>query len=137
SRRQMVRSLFTGSMLFPAVMQQLLAESVSPLSPRAPHFPAKAKRVIFMYMPGGVSHVDSFDYKPRLIEAAQKGEKANNRPLVRPRWEFKPCGRSGVMISELFPHIASSIDDICLIRSMRGDHNDHFQATLGIHTGSV
>src|SRR5437868_1778335 len=91
SRRQVVRSLFTGSMLFPAVMQRMLAESADPLAPHAPHFPAKAKRVIFMYMPGGVSHVDSFDYKPKLIEAADKGQKTNGgRAYVRPRWQFKP-----------------------------------------------
>ncbi|MBZ5605249.1 MAG: DUF1501 domain-containing protein [Acidobacteriia bacterium] len=137
SRRQVVRSLFTGSMLFPAVMQRLLAESSDPLAPHAPHFPAKAKRVIFMYMPGGVSHVDSFDYKPKLIEAAEKGLATNGKSYVKPLWEFKPRGQSGTMISDLFPNIAASIDDICLVRSMRGDHNDHFQATLGIHTGSV
>jgi hypothetical protein len=137
SRRHVVRSLFTGSMLFPAVVRQLLAETTDALAPHASHFPGKAKRVIFMYMPGGVSHVDSFDYKPKLIAAAEKGEKINGRAYVRPRWEFKPRGQSGTMISDLFPHIANSADDICLIRSMRGDHNDHFQATLGIHTGSV
>src|SRR5260370_28048089 len=74
SRRQVVRSLFTGSMLFPAVLQQLFADTGDSIAPRAPHFPAKAKRVIFMYMPGGVSHVDSFDYKPKLIAAAEAKE---------------------------------------------------------------
>src|ERR1700722_10633016 len=132
SRRQMVRSLFTGSVLFPAVLQQMFAESPNPLSPHAPHFPGKAKRVIFMYMPGGVSHVDSFDYKPRLITAADAGEKhKSGRLYLRPQWEFKPRGQSGTMISELFPNIAESIDQVCLIRSMCGDHSDHFQATLG------
>jgi hypothetical protein len=125
-------------MLFPAVLQQLLAESADPLAPHAPHFPAKAKRVIFMYMPGGVSHVDSFDYKPKLIAAADAKEKnKDGRLYVRPRWEFKPRGQCGTMVSDLFPHVGDSMDDICLIRSMRGDHNDHFQATLGVHTGSV
>ncbi len=119
-------------------MQQLLAESADPLAPHAPHFPGTAKRVIFMYMPGGVSHVDSFDYKPKLIAAAEaKQAHKSGKLYLGPRWEFKPRGESGAMISELFPHIAESIDDICLIRSMRGDHNDHTQATLGIHTGSV
>src|SRR5579864_2143296 len=138
SRRTVLRSLFAGSALFPAVIQQLLAESADPLAPRAPQFPAKAKRVIFMYSPGGVSHVDSYDYKPRLIKAADAGEKnKNGQHYVRPRWQFKPRGDSGIMVSDLFPHIAESMDDICLIRSMRGDHIDHTQATLGIHTGSV
>ena len=139
SRRQVVRSLFTGSMLFPAVLQQLFAEGGGDtLTERAPHFPGKAKRVIFMYMPGGVSHVDSFDYKPKLIAAAEAKQKTSSgRLYVRPPWEFKPRGQSGIVASDLFPHVADSLDDICLIRSMRGDHNDHFQAALGIHTGSV
>jgi hypothetical protein len=139
SRRQVVRSLFTGSMLFPAVLQQLFAEGgYDTVAERAPQFPATAKRVIFMYMPGGVSHVDSFDYKPKLIAAAEAKEKApNGRPYLKPAWAFKPRGQCGIMASDLFPHVADSLDDICLIRSMRGDHNDHFQATLGIHTGSV
>src|SRR5579863_494891 len=131
TRRQMVRSLFTGSILFPAVLQQLLAESADPLAPRAPHFPAKAKRVIFMYMPGGVSHVDTFDYKPKLYEAADAQEKnPDGRPYLRPQWEFHPRGQSGAMVSDLFPYVGGCMDDICLIRSMRGDHGDHFQATL-------
>jgi hypothetical protein len=138
SRRQVIRSLFTGSMLFPAVLQQMFAESGDSLAPHAPHFPGKAKRVIFMYMPGGVSHVDSFDYKPKLIEAAEKGQKhTNGRLFVRPHWAFKPRGQSGIMASDLFPNVADSLDDICLIRTMRGDHNDHGQSALGIHTGSV
>src|SRR5580704_6950785 len=138
TRRQVVRSLFTGSMLFPAVLQQMLAETTNPLAPHAPPFPAKAKRVIFMYSPGGVSHVDSYDYKPKLIAAAKANEKyKNGKPYVKPWWDFKPRGQSGTMVSDLFPHIGESMDDICLIRSMRGDHSDHFQATLGIHTGSV
>jgi hypothetical protein len=91
-----------------------------------------------MYMPGGASHIDSFDYKPKLIAAAEAKEKApNGRLYVRPPWAFKARGQCGIMASDLFPHVAESLDDICLIRSMRGDHNDHFQATLGIHTGSV
>ncbi len=122
-------------MLFPAVLQQLFADG---LAERTPHFPAKAKRVIFMYMPGGVSHVDSFDYKPKLIAAAEAQEKApNGRLYLKPAWAFKARGQCGIMASDLFPHVADSLDNICLIRSMRGDHNDHFQATLGIHTGSV
>src|ERR1700722_18182743 len=113
SRRQMVRSLFTGSVLFPAVLQQMFAESPNPLSPRAPHFPAKAKRVIFMYMPGGVSHVDSFDYKPKLIAAAEAKEKAPNGKLyLKPAWAFKARGQCGIMASDLFPHVADSLDDI-------------------------
>lgn len=158
SRRSMIRSLVGGSLLLPGIVSELLAggrpnsrNDADPLAPRAPHFTPRAKRVIFLNMSGGVSHVDSFDYKPKLIEdhnkpylVPQKMLEAfapNNRSVEkyfkRPQWEFKPRGESGLWISELFPHIAQCADDLCLIRSMRNDHPDHFQATLGIHTGSV
>ncbi len=141
-RRQMIRSLVGGSILLPGIIAQLLAdeagagEQANPLTPKAPHFPGKAKRVIFLYMSGGVSHMDSFDPKPRLN--ADHGSKApNGRPYLRTLWDYKARGQCGTEVSDLFPHIAECMDDICLIRSMRGDHADHFQATLGIHTGSV
>ncbi|MFN7947792.1 MAG: DUF1501 domain-containing protein [Blastocatellia bacterium] len=142
SRRHMLRSLFSGSILMPAVFSHLLTAEArgedNPLAPKAPHFPAKAKRVIFIYLPGGFSHVDSFDYKPKLIDDAKNNRLyQGKRILLAPLWEFRPRGKSGAMISDLFPHIAECADDICLINSMHGDHNDHFQATLGIHTGSV
>jgi len=89
SRRQMIRSLFSGSIMMPAVFSQLLANDAraselgldNPLAPKQPHFAPKAKRVIFIYLPGGMSHVDSFDYKPKLIEDARQGgcTKANAR----------------------------------------------------------
>jgi hypothetical protein len=138
TRRQWTRSLIAGSTLLPAILADLLAAERDPLAPRSPHFPGKAKRVIFMFMTGGVSHVDSFDPKPELIKAAEVGKKnARGRAYQRPLWEAKPRGASGLEVTDLFPHVAATIDDICLIRSMHGDHNDHFQATLGVHTGSV
>ena len=144
TRRQMVRSLFAGSLMLPGVLSHLLAaEGVSndpnSVAPKVPHFPGKAKRVIFLYMPGGVSHMDSFDPKPRLI--AEGGKPSSKRPgapaFLPPQWAFKPGGKCGTEVSDLFPHIRDCMDDICLIRSLKGDHSDHFQATLGIHTGSV
>lgn len=145
SRRQMVRSLISGSMLLPGIISQLLADEArgadvdaNPLAPKPAHFPGRAKRVIFLYMSGGVSHMDSFDPKPKLVADAEGGVLAGNgRPLLRPLWDFKPRGKCGTEVSELFPHVGEMMDDICLIRSMKGDHNDHFQATMGIHTGSV
>jgi hypothetical protein len=141
----MIRSLAAGSMLLPGILQSLLADSahaaasaeINPLAPRAPHYFGKAKRVIFMYMSGGVSHMDTFDHKPRLLAEASKPRAAGQRPYMRPLWDFKPGGQCGTMVSDLFPHVRQVMDDICLVRSMKGDHNDHFQATLGIHTGSV
>src|SRR5205807_4144959 len=89
---------------------------------------------------GGVSHMDSFDPKPRLAQDAGKPVTAGNPKSAKylaPLWKFKPGGKCGTEVSDLFPHIRECVDDICLVRSMHGDHNDHFQATLGIHTGSV
>ncbi len=145
ARRQMIRSLAAGSLLFPGIVAQLLAaenqSAFDPNSvlPKQPHFPGKAKRVIFLYMTGGVSHLDAFDPKPRLLEDG--GKPVSDNPgapkYLAPQWGFKPGGTCGTEVSDLFPNIRDCMDDICLIRSMRGDHQDHFQATLGIHTGSV
>ena len=135
----MIRSLVAGSLVFPGILNELLAASGSDVAPRPAHFAPRAKRVIFLYMTGGVSHMDSFDPKPRL--KADGGKPTSNSPgaplYLPPLWDFKPGGKCGTEVSDLFPHIRECMDDICLIRSMRGDHNDHFQATLGIHTGSV
>ena len=140
TRRHAIRSLAAGSLLLPGIISQLLAdeaqnESVDPLAPRQPHFAPRAKRVILLYMSGGVSHVDSFDPKPRLV--ADHGRKDPKGFLKAPDWEFQAYGRCGTEISELFGNLGECVDDIALIRSMRGDHGNHFEATLGIHTGSV
>jgi hypothetical protein len=146
TRRQMIRSLVSGSMMLPAIITQLLSDEArgaagddaNPLAPKAPHFAARAKRVIFMCMSGGVSHIDTFDPKPRLVADAEKGVLApGKRPYLRPHWDFKPNPKCGTEVSDLFPNVRDVMDEICLIRSMQGDHNDHFQATMGIHTGSV
>ena len=78
TRRQMIRSLVAGSALLPAIMQQCLAESADDLAPKAPHFPPKAKRVIFINCSGGVSHMETFDPKPGLVAAAREHKKARN-----------------------------------------------------------
>jgi hypothetical protein len=144
SRRQMIRSLVGGSILMPGILSGLFGQDargadVNPLAPMPPHFGGRAKRVIFMYMSGGVSHMDSFDPKPRLKldHGKPSGENGKGRPYLRTYWDARPHGKCGTEVSDLFPNVAECVDDICLIRSMRGDHNDHFQATLGIHTGSV
>ena len=137
TRRHSIRSLLGGSLLLPGILAELAAaEDANPLAPKEPHFKARARRVIFLYMTGGVSHVDSFDPKPKLF--ADHGKTVRNgKYLTRPKWDFKPHGKSGTEVSELFPRIAECVDDMCVIRSMRNDHGDHFEATLGIHTGSV
>lgn len=120
------------------MLSELLAETADPLAPKAPHFGGKAKRVIFLFMTGGVSHVDSFDPKPALNKAAAEGKKGpRDIPFLGSPWGSKKYGKAGVEISDLFPHMGGIVDDLCVIRSMTGDHNDHFQATMGVHTGSV
>jgi hypothetical protein len=148
SRRTFVRSAVGGSLLMSGILHELLAaDSGDPLAPHAPHFPGKAKAVIFLFMSGGVSHVDSFDPKPKLI--ADHGKRVTfdhpetrNRPgyeklfLKRPNWKFSPRGQSGIETSDLFPNLARQIDDVALIRSMHTSHSNHYNATLGMHTGS-
>lgn len=147
SRRFFLRSAAAGSLLFPGIVQQLLADAGDPLAPRDPHFPPKAKNVIFLFMTGGVSHVDTFDPKPELTKQHGAEIKADhpeikNRPgyerifLKRPQWEFQPHGQCGTEVSTLFPHVAECVDDIALIRSMHTSHSNHYNATLGMHTGS-
>ncbi|HET6409481.1 MAG TPA: DUF1501 domain-containing protein [Chthoniobacteraceae bacterium] len=143
-RRDAIRSLVGGSLLLPGIVSRLLAESApsDPLSPRQPHFPAKAKRIIFIFSNGGVSHMDTFDFKPKLFAADGKttgvggGLSNQQRVLLKPGWEFKPGGKSGTLVSDLFPYLREQMDDVCLIRSMKSDDNEHYNATLGIHTGS-
>ena len=117
----------------------------SALSPRAPHFEARARRVIFLFMHGGVSHVDTLDYKPKLAEM-------NGQPLPFPKpqfefaptgtllaspWKFSPQARCGTQISELFPAVGALMDEICVIRSMNGaDQVSHGPALLNMNTGS-
>jgi hypothetical protein len=150
SRRGFLRSAVAGSALMPAILHELLAgetPSADPLAPRAGHFPAKAQRVIFLFMSGGVSHVDSFDPKPRLTAdhgrtIALDHPETRGRPgydrlfLKRPQWAFHKHGQCGTEISTLFPHLARRADDLCVIRSMHSDHSNHYNATLGMHTGS-
>ncbi len=137
SRRTFIQSLASGSMLLPGVLSEMLAaDSGDPFAPKPSHFPAKAKRVIFLYMSGGVSHVDTFDYKPKLI--ADDGKQlAETQFLIRPKWAFRQYGQCGRWVSELFPNMAECVDDLCVIHSMRNDHTNHYEATLGVHTGSV
>jgi hypothetical protein len=134
----------------PGLLGELLgADSTShptanadPLAPKPPHFPAKAKRVIFVFSNGGASHMDTFDYKPELFKADGKktgiggGLSNQQRVLLKPLWEFRPGGECGTLVSDLFPNLRELMDDICVIRSLNGNDNEHYNATLGMHTGS-
>jgi uncharacterized protein DUF1501 len=148
SRRHVIGSLVGGSLLLPAILSELLADQSAgvkgahPLAPKQPHFEPKAKRVILLFSSGGVSHMDTFDHKPKLFAADGKtvgvggGLSNQSKPLVKPLWEFKPGGQCGTMVSDLFPHVRECMDDVCLIKSMKSDDNEHYQASLAMHTGS-
>ena len=148
TRRGFVRSSLAGSLLAGGVLSELLAaETPDPLAPKKPHFGAKAKSVIFLFMSGGVSHVDSFDPKPKLVSDHGKQvtfahPETKDRPgyeklfLKKPDWAFAPRGKSGIEVSDLFPEVGKRIDDVALIRSMHTSHSNHYNATLGMHTGS-
>ena len=147
TRRCFLQSAVTGTALFPGIVQQLLAAEGDPFAQREPHHTPRAKNVIFLFMTGGVSHVDTFDPKPHLvrdhgkeIELDHPETKARDDYkhiyLKRPQWSFRPYGECGTEVSELFPHVGSCMDDIALIRSMHTGHSNHYNATLGMHTGS-
>ena len=116
----------------------------SPLAIRSPHFPAKAKRIIFLFMHGGPSQVDTFDYKPQL-------EKDDGKPLpfdkprvvsgktgtlLRSPWKFQQYGECGYYVSDLFPEIGKQVDNICFINSVHGSNSRHGAALLELSTGS-
>jgi hypothetical protein len=150
SRRQMLRQSTVGFGYL--ALSALLAEeaaaekpsSPDPLAPKPPHFPARAKRVIFLFMKGGPSHVDTFDYKPLLQRdhgkplpfAKPRVQFAPTGNLLRSPWRFRQYGQSGIAVSELFPHVARCVDDLCFLHSLHGTNAAHGGALLKLHTGS-
>ena len=120
------------------------SNSANPLAPKLPHFPARAKRVIFLFMKGGPSHLDTFDPKPLLTRddgkplpfAKPRVQFAPTSNLLKSPWEFKQHGQSGIPVSSLFPHVARHVDDLCLIHSLHGTNPAHGGAVLKVHTGS-
>ena len=147
SRRDLLRvssAGFGGLALAGLMGQEQARAAVDPLAVKAPHFPARAKRVIFLFMHGGPSQVDTFDYKPLL-----KRDHGKPLPFARPKvvssetfnllqspWGFKQYGQSGAWVSDLFPKLAAKVDDICFIKSMWGSNSRHGGALLEMHTGS-
>ena len=135
-----------GTLALSGVMQQdLRGNPKSPLYPKTPDFAPKAKSVIFLYMDGGVSQVDSFDPKPQLAKENGQLPKFkvdatvfnNNGNLLKSPWDFHHYGESGIPISDLFPHIASCADELCVIRSMTAFSPNHPDANYALHCGHV
>lgn len=131
--------------------QAAAAEKRNPLAAKPPQFPARAKRVIFLFMQGGPSHVDSFDFKPALFKhngeshdffdsrtIAKSGDKAATpQRIMQPLWDFTRYGQSGMPVSGLFPEIGRHADDLCVIKSMHTEGIAHGPATLFLHCGST
>lgn len=134
-----------GMLALGHLVQDDLCAAESPLAPRIPHFAPKARSVIFLYMDGGVSQVDSFDPKPRLD--MENGRPPtfetdatvfnNNGNLLKSPWAFKSYGESGIPVSDLFPYIGSCADDLCVIRSMTALSPNHPNANYALHCGHV
>jgi hypothetical protein len=147
SRREMLHRSAVG---FGALaLSSLVAETnalaaENPLARKSGHFPARAKRIIFLFMKGGPSHVDTFDPKPLLDRDDGKPcpiEKprvqfAKTGNLLKSPWKFRQYGECGHWVSELFPHVAECADDLCLIHSLHGTNPAHGGALLKLHTGS-
>ena len=112
------------------------ANGLSLMTPRAPQFPAKAKRVIHIFCQGGPSHIDTWDPKPDMAKYADQEVKQIGGIPLPPQFSFSKRGQSGVEVSEIFPNIGESIDDIAVIRSMNTDIPSHEFSTLMMNTGS-
>lgn len=149
SRRQLLQRSAVG--FGSLALASLLAEQSSakaavadPLAAKQPHFPARARRVIFLFMKGGPSHLDTFDPKPLLDRddgkplpfAKPRVQFAPTGNLLKSPWKFQQYGESGLPVSELFPHVAGCVDDLCMVHSVHGTNPAHGGALLKLHTGS-
>jgi hypothetical protein len=132
-----------GDKAFGNAAAQASDPAAAPWAPRPPHFTAKVRNIIFLYMDGGVSHVDSFDPKPLLTKENGQPFKMkmeptqfnNNGSTLGSPWEFKTYGRCGMPVSDLFPHVGQCADDLAVIRSMTSDFSEHTGANYFLHTG--
>ncbi len=120
-----------------------ILDQTGPMDAKAPMYPAKAKNVIFLYMDGGPSQVDTFDPKPRLDREHGRPIQTKVQPtqfdnvgkVLKSPWKFRQYGESGIPVSELFPHVAECVDDLCIIRSMTSAFSEHTNANYFLHTG--
>ncbi|HEY2572925.1 MAG TPA: DUF1501 domain-containing protein [Verrucomicrobiaceae bacterium] len=138
-----------GHLAFAGMAAAAQSPLANPLLAKKPHFPAKAKRVIFLFMAGGVSQVDSFDYKPRLLKdngrlmdfddsrAIARTGKGSTQRVMQPLWEFKQHGESGRWGSSLFPNMCRHVDDLTFVHSLHTEGVAHGPATLFLHTGTT
>ncbi len=146
TRREMLRQsgIGFGSLALAALCGESSGAAENTQEGKGPHFPPRARRVIFLFMHGGPSQVDTFDYKPLLQRddgkplpfAKPRVVSSETGNLLRSPWKFRQHNQSGAWVSELFPHLARCVDDLCFIRSMHGSNSRHGGALLELHTGS-
>ncbi|MCS6851067.1 MAG: DUF1501 domain-containing protein [Gemmataceae bacterium] len=147
TRRELLRSAAAGFgwLAWTGLATEAAAEAANPLAPRAGHHPARAQRIIFLFMHGGPSQVDTFDYKPTLqqrdgqelpFSPAKLVSQGTGRRLMASPWQFRQYGESGAWVSELFPELAKHVDDLCFIKGMHTEGQSHGQAVLQLHTGA-
>jgi len=137
SRRALLKDAACGFgyLAFAGLAKAESAAASNPLAERASHFTTKAKRVIFLFMDGGPSQMDTFDPKPEL--AKQHGKKWRKSTLFKSYWDFAQYGQGGLWVSEIFPEIARRhADDLCVLKSMHGDTASHPFAVPFFHTGN-
>lgn len=140
SRRELLQNASCGFgflALAGLCTEQASAESSNPLAAKAPHFTPRAKRVIFLFMQGAPSHVDTFDYKPRLAkDNGQPAPGKGNRKLLKSPFTFAQHGKGGLWLPEILPELAKHADDLCLLNSLHTDLPNHPQASVQLHTGN-
>ena len=133
----------SGLGLYPALSVAAEIHGGHPLAPKPVHYEPKAKNLLFIFLTGGFSQFDTFYPKPKLEADHGKDVEAFSLrmrqplPLIRSPFQFSRCGQSGLWVSELFPHLSTVVDELCVIRSMYTDIVEHFQGTLAMHTGSA
>jgi hypothetical protein len=140
-------SLLAGDGFLPRARAAAVSPGVSnPLASKLPKRPAKAKSVIFLFMYGGPSHIDTFDYKPRMVgmdgktidvKTFGRGGHKNQGRIVEPRWTFKQYGQCGKWVSSLFPHLAKCVDDIAFVHSMTAESPIHGSALFMMNSGRI
>ncbi len=136
NRRQILQNASCGFGWLAFSSLATLANGRQHDEPSKAHFPTKAKRVIFLCMRGGPSHVDTFDYKPQLIkDDGRPGPRPGSKYMKSP-WKFQQHGKSGLWMSELFPNLSKQTDKLCMIHSMQTDLPAHPQAMIRLHTGT-
>lgn len=131
--------------LYPRLSLAAQLNDGHPLAPRPSHFPARAKQLIVVFLTGGMSHLDTFDPKPKLRELhgqpipafGLRPDEARPLPLLGSPFQFSQGGEAALWISDLFPHLQTVADELCVVRTLHTDIVEHFQATLAMHTGSA